>query len=203
MTKKERQLYLKTYLALSTKQPYKYKYEKFIYLHYKYFCSGIHRKAIFFPWHRWYILMMENLLQELDCRVTLPYWDWSYYGDDPWNTNRVWKSTDDGLGGNGTASKGFCVQTGLFRQGAWRTPFYNDQITEILSTLEQLESDADNAEPDLANCLRRAFHDTLPSRTNILNALKLSADEFTDFEIHVRHNYHDHIHNSIGKYTFC
>ncbi len=98
MTKQERQRYLQVYMKLTTEQPYKNRYERFVYLHYKYFCYGIHRKDLFCPWHRFYILQMENLLREIDCRVTLPYWDWSYVGVDPWNGTDLWSDSDDGIG---------------------------------------------------------------------------------------------------------
>ena len=34
-------------------------------------------QAFFLPWHRWFILAFENLLRKVDCKVTVPYWDWS------------------------------------------------------------------------------------------------------------------------------
>jgi hypothetical protein len=42
-----------------------------------FFSLGLHDNGAFLPWHRGYILELENLLREQDCRITVPYWDWS------------------------------------------------------------------------------------------------------------------------------
>ena len=98
MTSSERRRYLKAYKTLTTKSPYKETYERFVFMHYKYFCWGIHTRDTFLPWHRWFVLNMEDLLRQIDCGVTVPYWDWSYVSQDPWNRTNLWRSTDDGLG---------------------------------------------------------------------------------------------------------
>ena len=98
MSTEERRRYLRAYKTLTSQQPYKAIYERFIFMHYKYFCWGIHKKDLFLPWHRWFITTMEDLLKQIDCRVTLSYWDWSYVSEDPWNRTTIWRSTDDGLG---------------------------------------------------------------------------------------------------------
>lgn len=201
MTKKERTRYVKTYLTLTTKMPHKYKYEKFIYIHFKYFCYGIHNKDLFFPWHRFYILQMENLLREIDCRVTLPYWDWSVVGENPWDKTGIWSNESYGLGGNGIESKGFCVQDGEFRQGKWHTPFFNDNLDIVTSTIDIYgDLDEKSVTPDLSDCLRRYFDGDLPQELHVQRALSLPAERFSDFEINLRINYHDMMHNSVGKY---
>jgi len=98
MTSAERRRYLKAYKTLTTKSPYKETYERFIFMHYKYFCWGIHTRDLFLPWHRWLLSIMEDLLRQIDCGVTIPYWDWSYVSEDPWNRTNLWRSSDDGLG---------------------------------------------------------------------------------------------------------
>ena len=60
------------------------------------FFTAIHRPSEFLPWHRWFILEMENLLKEVDCRVTIPYWDWSLVSNDPFNDTMLF--SDDYLG---------------------------------------------------------------------------------------------------------
>ena len=32
----------------------------------------IHEMRNFLPWHRWYLIQMENLLREIDCTITIP-----------------------------------------------------------------------------------------------------------------------------------
>ena len=34
--------------------------------------SSIHEMRNFLPWHRWYLIQMENLLREIDCTITIP-----------------------------------------------------------------------------------------------------------------------------------
>ena len=37
------------------------------------FHSGIHAEGELLPWHRNFILMLENILRKVDCRVTVPF----------------------------------------------------------------------------------------------------------------------------------
>lgn len=200
MAKHERLRYLRTYLKLTTVLPFKYKYEQFVYLHQKYFCYGIHTQNLFCPWHRFYILQMENLLREIDCKVTIPYWDWSHVGRDPWNGS-LWRGE---LGGNGDESYGFCVQSGMFREGKWKMPFFNDNLDIVLSTIDIYgEIEGDDVTPKLSDCLRRFFDGQLPDTLHVTRALALPAKNFSDFDINLRVNYHDTIHNSVGKLNCC
>jgi hypothetical protein len=45
--------------------------------HDSYFHTGIHRGPAFLPWHRHFLLRLEQALQALDARVSLPFWDWT------------------------------------------------------------------------------------------------------------------------------
>ena len=38
---------------------------------------NIHRGPAFLPWHRWFILTLEEHLRAIDARITLPYWNWT------------------------------------------------------------------------------------------------------------------------------
>lgn len=98
MSSYERIRFLHVYKKLTSLSPYKERYEKFIFMHFKYFCYGIHGSELFLPWHRWYVSEMENLLRQIDCRVTIPYWNWAAMSMDPWNTTTLWSEKDDGLG---------------------------------------------------------------------------------------------------------
>ena len=200
MTKQERARYLRAYVKLTTLPSLRYKYDKYIYLHQKYFCYGIHTQKLFCPWHRYYILQMENLLRSVDCAITLPYWDWSYVGKNPWNGSDLWSNSSYGLGGNGVPNEGFCVQSGMFRENEWQTPYFNDNLDIVLSTLDVYgELDSNEVTPELSDCLRRFFDGALPDALHVKRALNLSAEEFADFDINLRINYHDAVHNGIGR----
>ncbi|WP_394753213.1 tyrosinase family protein [Crenothrix sp.] len=77
--------------------------------------AGIHRTALFLPWHREFLRRLELDLQAIDPSVTLPFWDWTV---DRTATASLWGS--DFMGGNGVAPSG-AVQTGAFafRNGRW------------------------------------------------------------------------------------
>lgn len=74
-------------------------------------------------YHNRYLLQYENLLRQVDCRVTLAYWDWSLFSMSPWNntSDRIWYPGPSGLGGNGSdGSSGGCVTDGPFSRNVWR-----------------------------------------------------------------------------------
>ena len=64
-------------------------------MHFRYFCYGVHSPDLFLPWHRWYLSAMEEQLRQIDCRVTIPYWDWSFVSH-AWKVSKLWSK--DGLG---------------------------------------------------------------------------------------------------------
>ena len=53
------------------------RYVRLLYIHERFWLTAIHRREEFFPWHRVYMLKFENLLRSVDCRITVPYWDWT------------------------------------------------------------------------------------------------------------------------------
>ena len=74
-------------------------------------------------YHNRYLLRYENLLRQVDCRVTLAYWDWSLFSMSPWHntSDRIWYPGPSGLGGNGSdGSSGGCVTDGPFSRTVWR-----------------------------------------------------------------------------------
>src|SRR3546814_15595828 len=41
------------------------------------FMNGIHWAPQFLPWHRHFLLRLEQDLRAFDARTVLPYWDWT------------------------------------------------------------------------------------------------------------------------------
>lgn len=80
MSRQERIRYINAVKTVSTNPTYKERYEALLTIHRIIFSSRIHELDFFLPWHRWFILQYENLLREIDCRITVPYWDWSLVG---------------------------------------------------------------------------------------------------------------------------
>jgi tyrosinase len=83
-----------------------------------------HMGPAFFPWHRQYLLLMEEQLRLIEPTVTIPYWDWT---TDNTPDAAIWGA--DLLGGNGDPAANYAVTTGPFRKGKWTiTVFdYSDQ----------------------------------------------------------------------------
>jgi len=178
MSDLERCRYIRAVIRASTVQPFKSEYDQHIAIHEQLFNSGIHggTTSDFVPWHRWFILAYENILRKVDCRVTVPYWEWSLDSDSPftsdaWNTDSC-KYT--GLGGNGSPS-GSCVNTGPFASPGWR-----------------LTPSAQNG------CLRRSHNGAVPVCTAVQDVLDTTTAQFSDFHFGLEVILHNTVHVSIG-----
>ncbi|XP_031566332.1 uncharacterized protein LOC116301420 [Actinia tenebrosa] len=182
MTTDERERYIRVVKTVSTDARYKSRYDTLITLHKTiFFNNRIHEQQHFLTWHRWYILTYENLLREVDCRVTVPYWDWSVVSGSPWGTSAsdVWYAGDSGMGGDGTTREN-CVTTGPFRLGVW----------ELVPSAPR------------PRCLKRSFFGNPPDSAAVADLVKLPASRFEDFEVTLRVNLHDTVHCLIGE-TMC
>jgi len=103
MTQAERCRYVHVVNVASTQQPWKSCYDQLIQIHRVQFNSGIHQQPAFLPWHRWFILALENLLRQVDCHITVPYWDWSLEPQ-TWQNSMVWAVQCGAGEGNGDPS---------------------------------------------------------------------------------------------------
>jgi tyrosinase len=73
-----------------------------------------HGGPMYLPWHREYVLLLEDALREVaGPKVTVPYWDFT----DPESTASTFRG--DFMGGSGDPDDGYVVKTGPFRAGAW------------------------------------------------------------------------------------
>ncbi|CAH3192675.1 unnamed protein product, partial [Porites evermanni] len=182
MTRGERLRYVNTVYRASTDRRYRGKYNRLIAIHSTNFMRGIHDRRQFLPWHRWYLLKYENLLREIDCRVTLPYWDWSLFPGAVWSQgeDEIWSSKPWGLGGNGQRGRRpGCVNQGRFNRRTWRvTP---------------------SAHRD---CLRRSFGAKPPDIIAVYLTKAYSPRQFRQFELELRANLHDTLHCNVGG-TMC
>lgn len=99
LTRTERRRFVEALLELKRRG----EYDEFVRLHIAHFTGDgdrglrvAHTTPSFFPWHRKFMLDLENALRRIDSSVTVPYWDWTR---DRKTTSLPW--TDDLLGGNG------------------------------------------------------------------------------------------------------
>lgn len=173
MTQVERCRYVSAVYIVSTRQPFKNCYDQLIRIHRVQFGTAIHSEPFFFPWHRWFILSLENLLRQIDCKITVPYWDWSAESQ-TWQNSIVW-APQCGLGGNGSP-----VTTGSFRNGNW-----------------QLTPSAVPGGP-----LRRTFQGDIPDCAAVAIIQRLGVSEFTTWHSLVYNSLHSSVHCNIGG-TMC
>lgn len=125
----------------------------------------------FLPWHRQYLMMMEEAIHsvspECNC-IGIPFWDWTMDAADP---TRSFVFTDDWFGGNGVdlGDGKKCVRSGRF---TW--PILGD------------------------NCLQRDLNGAgfFATREEVLNAIA-SNDRFRDFSRAIE-LFHDTVHRFIG-----
>lgn len=175
----ERRRFVDAYYKASTDPHYRDEFEKLLNLHSEIPSDFLHHmKPIFFPWHRYHLLKIENFLRRIDCRVTLPYYQWTARVD----SKTVWRTTDPkdlwhdgpaGLGGNGVKPT-LCVKTGRFKEGEWWMPKSKG-----------------------GGCLKRDFH----FKCNLYNQKrtdKLLRGSFSHFELTIREDHHARFHDCIG-----
>ncbi|XP_065176908.1 fibropellin-1-like isoform X16 [Sycon ciliatum] len=170
MTQAQRQLYIDTYKT-AYGQP---ALRTLLRSHAINFAAGIHTRNQFLPWHRWFILELENILLAVNSNVILPYWDWTLHSAAPWSAP-LWGSASHWYGGDGSGS---CVTTGPFRSGQF----------SLVS----------------GGCLRRDFDltETTPSALVVNDILSTPVSSFNDFELRVRGELHDTVHCRIHG-TMC
>jgi tyrosinase len=113
MSVAERTLYINTYKAISTPgHPQYSQYQTLIARHSTNF-GTIHTSQYFLPWHRWFSMEMENLLQNVNCTVTLPWYDTAKNAGAPFGVP-PWGASADLLG-----TSGACVNDGGFASPGW------------------------------------------------------------------------------------
>lgn len=179
MTPQEREGFISAYKQMAVDPLTQDRFVALIDMHQSLFFDGLHDDVYFLPWHRWYLLQIENLLREIDCRVTMPYWAWSLVSNDPW-TQPLWGDDDSSFGGDGNPENNQCVETGPFREGEY----------------ELIDSSPDS-------CLQRSFtQPPLPNEMMVNVVLDIAAEDVTDFLFGLEVSLHNRVHCQIGG-TMC
>ena len=175
LTQTERCRYINAVVTVSTQPQYRPCYNSLVNLHTNFFGQGIHGMPFFFPWHRWYILQLENLLRKVNCRITVPYWDWSLESQG-WQNSIIWSATC-GFGGNGNQNtNGLLVTTGPFSPPTWTQP---------------------DGSP-----LSRNFNNVLPDCAAVALAQRVGVNQYLTWHTGVESNLHNGVHCNIGG-TMC
>jgi tyrosinase len=125
--------------------------------------NGAHRGPSFLPWHREFLLQVEDDLQTIDPAITIPYWDWTQDAADPQNSP-VW--ADNFMGGNGVKNDDWRVASGPFAhsKGQWPVPSYPDDDLPGPGLKRQFGINASSLPTpgDLQVAMRESLYDTPP-----------------------------------------
>ncbi len=79
------------------------------------FSQGLHNNGAFLPWHRGYVLQVENILRGISPNITIPYWNWSL--NPLINQDPIWGSGPGQFSGDGGTNR--CVaDDGPFGSGS-------------------------------------------------------------------------------------
>lgn len=128
-----------------------------------YYRNGAHRGPAFLPWHRAFLLQLEQDLQSISKDITIPYWNWTIDAtlENP-ERSPLW--AEDFMGGNGSEPEGWKVTTGAFafKNGNWPIPL--DQggpaLTRRFGSMPGIETLPTPYDLDLAK--RETFYDSPP-----------------------------------------
>ena len=178
---RERRRFLDAYKIVSMYPSFRKDYKRVVAYHIAYTPTELLHEGpwIFLPWHRWWLVEFENLLRRVDCRVTMPYWNWSRVANHWWRgigKEDFWSPGVHGLGGDGKTPS-LCVVNGPFREDKWS-----------LLTIGG------------GGCLKRNFsyvHLT-GDEEHVRDTLALPLEEFLQFEYILREVYHNEIHWYVG-----
>ena len=131
----------------------------------------------FFPWHRYYLQLYEDLLRVVDSSVTIPYWDWTTHPEKPYDSPVF----DPNLGfGNSVDNVTYCVNSGPFQQGEF-------SITPLAG----------------GGCIRRTYGEFPFFNRQLLNSiLSITATSFGEFHSSLQLFFHLTIRCFIGG-TMC
>lgn len=163
LTVTDRLAYINAVLTVARDEPvYRSRYNELISLYLTSFLNNVSQSTTpsssqYFMFIRYFMLEYEDLLKDINCRLTIPFWDWTPFPEAPY-TAAVW-SNNDGFGDTSRVEDG-CVITGPFRVDEF-------DVTPSAG----------------GGCLRRDYRNQrFPSRDIVdRDLLPLPADEFTQF----------------------
>ena len=121
MTTEEKSLYISSVSQLATDSVYKERYNALV-ASYNSSSNTLAQStnpgvSQFFPWNRYFLIRYEDLLREIDCRITIPYWDWTALPLNPYSS--LVFDDETGFGGSSRENDS-CVSSGPFNYTAFQ-----------------------------------------------------------------------------------
>lgn len=81
MTPEEKHRYIQAVKLVAIDATYKSRYDALIATYTSSYDTPAQatdpQSSQFFMWNRYFLIQYEDLLREIDCRITIPYWDWT------------------------------------------------------------------------------------------------------------------------------
>ena len=162
MSQGDRLAYINAFLTIVFDPVYQKRYNDLIALYRASFQNNISQSTTpsnsqFFVFTRYFMIEYEDMLKDINCSLTIPFWDWTPFPTAPY-TAAVWNNVD-GFGDTARTEDG-CVITGPVRVGAYF-------VTPSAG----------------GGCLRREYRNQrFPSRDTVnRDLLPLPSNEFNDF----------------------
>lgn len=162
MSQGDRLAYINAFITIVFDPMYQKRYNDLIALYRASFQNNVTQSTTpstsqFFVFVRYFMIEYEDMLKDINCSLTIPFWDWTPFPIAPY-TAAVWNNVD-GFGDTARAEDG-CVATGPVRIGAYF-------VTPSAG----------------GGCLRREYRNQrFPSRDLVnRDLLPLPSNEFNDF----------------------
>jgi tyrosinase len=149
----------------------------------------------FLPWHRRFLLDLEQALQRIDPSVTVPYWDWTR---DRSAKSAPW--TDDLLGGNGRPGDRQVVSGPFaYAQGHW--PIREGVTDGVYLTRDLGRAHAPMALPtkkELESALAEKVYDTSPWDSTCTRGFRNKLEGWGTGRDDVAWRNHNRVHRWVG-----
>ena len=160
---------------------------------------------------------MENLLRQVDCGITLPFWNF------PLHSKRLFKRSPgyhmwDAKGGFGSTKthvqNGFCIEDGAFK---WPNYKLSKFFVKQLNNTDRKTNICPDTSYEVAEkcgrilehtfqprCITRSisFVEHTPTYENTYRLLHDKKTKFDVFEEYVRNQCHASVHDNLGKFIY-
>ncbi|KAI0235950.1 hypothetical protein L0F63_004919, partial [Massospora cicadina] len=180
MTPENRTIFFDAIVELSRQGGTPSDYDKIVRIHVEN-NPKVHSVPVFLPWHRYYLIHLQDRLREINPSIVIPYWNSSHDNQQPEESSIF---TPDFFGGNG-AKQNHCVTDG---------PFTLDQGFNVTTQDDDVNSTS-------ARCLRRSFDSgnaispfSLPETVQQI----IENSDFGAFSSNIERAPHALPHNNIG-----
>ena len=158
---------------------------------------------------------MENLLRQVDCQITLPFWNFALHSKTLFKPSPSYHMWDE-QGGFGTTrthvKNGFCVEDGPFKWPTYKLPkFFVRKLNNTDRKMNICPDESIEASTRCNKILKHTFQprcvtrsishtEKTPTYEQTYRLLHNKKTKFYQFEEFVRNDCHASVHDNLGKY---